>query len=149
MLEHAIEIAIEAHRGQLDKAGKPYILHPLRVMLAGKTLDEMICGVLHDVIEDTPVSLSMLALEGYPPHIIHALDLLSKHPHEDYFDFIHRMQTDPLAMRVKLNDLHDNLNRDRLGDLTSHDLARMEKYHKAEAILLNRLASLEYDSTHS
>ena len=77
MLEKAIAIAVEAHRGQIDKAGKPYILHPMRVMLAGKNQDEMICGILHDVIEDTPVSIDMLAQEGFTKTVLDALLLLT------------------------------------------------------------------------
>ena len=128
MLEKAIEIAVEAHRGQIDKAGKPYILHPMRVMLAGKTEEEMICGILHDVIEDTPVSIQMLADEGFSDTVLEALRFAS-------------LTENPLAIQVKLYDLHDNLNRDRLGVLTLEDERRMEKYKKSQQFLLRFLAS--------
>lgn len=78
MLEKAIEIAVEAHRGQLDKAGKIYILHPLRVMLRGRDETEMIVGILHDVVEDTPVTLDMLRLEGFSKEVLDALSLHHK-----------------------------------------------------------------------
>lgn len=137
MLEKAIAIAVEAHRGQLDKAGKPYILHPLRVMLAGKTIDEMICGVLHDVVEDTPISIEMLETEGFSPSILDALRLLTRDSHVPYQDYIRRLADNPLALQVKLYDLHDNLNRERLNFLTTEDTRRMDKYRQARQYLLD------------
>ena len=79
-LERAIEIATEAHRGQRDKAGNDYIGHPLRVMAAGKTLEEKIVGVLHDVVEDSDWTLEELAAEGFAPEIIEALRCLTLRP---------------------------------------------------------------------
>lgn len=139
MLEKAIDIAVEAHKGQIDKAGKPYILHPIRVMLAGATEDEMICGILHDVIEDTPVSLEMLREEGFSEPVLFALALLTHDRSVPYMDYIHQLTKSPLAIQVKLHDLHDNLNRDRLGMLTLEDERRMEKYKKSQAYLLRFL----------
>lgn len=141
MLEKAIEIAIEAHRGQIDKAGKPYILHPMRVMLAGKTEDEMICGILHDVVEDTPISLDMLADEGFSKTVLDALALLTHDRSIPYQTYIEGLTQNSLALRVKLYDLHDNLNRDRLTFLTVEDERRMEKYKKSQAYLLRFLDS--------
>lgn len=80
MLERAIEIAVEAHRGQMDKAGKLYILHPLRVMLRGKTQDEMIVGILHDTVEDTPVTLELLRREGFSEAVLEAISCITKEP---------------------------------------------------------------------
>lgn len=131
MLEKAIAIAVEAHRGQLDKAGQPYILHPMRVMLAGKTPEEMICGILHDVIEDTPISLEMLQKEGFSAPVLHALELLTHDRHTPYTDYIERVAEDSLATQVKLYDLHDNMNRSRLGMLTLEDERRMTKYKRS------------------
>ena len=139
MLEKAIDIAVEAHKGQIDIAGKPYILHPIRVMLAGATEEEMICGILHDVIEDTPVSLEMLREEGFSETVLSALALLTHDRSVPYMDYIHQLTKSPLAIQVKLHDLHDNLNRDRLGTLTLEDERRMEKYKKSQAYLLRFL----------
>ena len=139
MLEKAIDIAVEAHKGQIDKAGKHYILHPIRVMLAGATEEEMICGILHDVIEDTPVSLEMLREEGFSETVLSALALLTHDRSVPYMDYIHQLTKSPLAIQVKLHDLHDNLNRDRLGTLTLEDERRMEKYKKSQAYLLRFL----------
>ena len=91
LLERAIAISVEAHRGQVDKAGSPYILHPLRVMLAGSTDDERIVGVLHDVCEDCDGwDFNRLRSEGFPEHIIVALDAVTKRDGEGYEEFVRR-----------------------------------------------------------
>ncbi len=132
MLEKAIRIAVEAHAGQLDRAGMPYILHPLRVMLSGRTEEEMICGVLHDVVEDTPVSIEMLKKEGFSERVLKALDAVSKRKGESYSDFIERIAECELATVVKLNDLHDNMNRERIVEYKKADELRHQKYRRAE-----------------
>lgn len=139
MLEKAIEIAVEAHRGQLDKAGKIYILHPMRVMLRGKNETEMIVGILHDTVEDTPVTLEMLRLEGFPQEVLDALECVTKHEGEDYGDFINRILVNPLATQVKLYDIEDNMNRDRIPYPTPKDEARFKKYEKYHKIVNNKL----------
>lgn len=132
MLEKAIHIAVEAHAGQVDKAGKAYILHPMRVMLSGRTDEEMICGILHDVIEDTPVSIDMLRMEGFSETVLEALEAISKREGEQYDDFIERVAQNELATIVKLNDLHDNMNRERIKDYKEADERRHEKYVRAQ-----------------
>lgn len=139
MLEKAIAIAVEAHRGQIDKAGKPYILHPMRVMLAGTSENEMICGILHDVVEDTPVSIEMLTAEGFSDTVLDALQLLTHDRSVPYEEYIQLITGNPLAIQVKLYDLHDNLNRERLGILTLEDEYRMQKYKKSQEYLLRFL----------
>ena len=131
-LERAIEIATEAHRGQLDKAGNDYINHPLRVMAAGKTPEEKIAGVLHDVVEDTEWTFEMLAAEGFSNEIIEALRCVTKlSDSEPYDKFIARVKTNPLAVAVKLNDLSDNMDIRRLPYLSDKDVKRLKKYLKA------------------
>lgn len=139
MLEKAIAIAVESHRGQLDKAGKIYILHPMRVMLRGKNETEMIVGILHDVVEDTPITLEMLHLEGFSEEVLEALDCITKRPKEDYGDFIDRVLTNPLSTQVKLYDMEDNLNRDRIPYPTPRDEARFAKYEKYHKVILLKL----------
>lgn len=78
MLEKAIEIAVEAHRGQIDKSGKIYILHPIRVMLRGENEEQMIVGILHDTIEDTPVTIEMLKNEGFSQRVLDAIHCVTK-----------------------------------------------------------------------
>ena len=139
MLEKAIEIAVEAHRGQIDKAGKIYLLHPMRVMLRGKNETEMIVGILHDTIEDTPVSLDMLRLEGFSEEVLEAIACITKEPEEDYGHFIDRVLTNPLATQVKLYDIEDNLNRERIPYPTPKDEDRFHKYEKYHKVLLKKI----------
>ena len=132
MLQKAIQIATEAHKGQLDKSGKEYIGHPLRVMEMGKTEEEKIVGVLHDVVEDTPWTFEMLEAEGFAPEIIAALRCVTKtSENENYDDFIERVKKNPLAVAVKINDLTDNMDIRRLPYLSDKDVKRLKKYLKA------------------
>ena len=131
-LERAIEIATEAHQGQFDKAGRDYICHPLRVMEMGKTENEKIVGVLHDVIEDTDWTFERLAEEGFSDEVIAALRCVTKiSENENYDDFIDRVKKNPLAVAVKINDLTDNMDIRRLPYLSDKDVKRLKKYLKA------------------
>ena len=133
-LERAIAIAAEAHAGQADKAGVPYILHPIRVMLRMQTLEERIVAVLHDVLEDCPAwSASRLWDEGFGPAVLAALDALTRREGEPYMEFVRRAAADPIARRVKLADLEDNLDATRLAELTARDRSRMDRYRRAHA----------------
>ena len=139
MLEKAIEIAVEAHRGQIDKAGKEYILHPMRVMLRGRNDTEMIVGILHDEVEDTPITIDMLRLEGFSEDILTAIECVTKRRGESYGTFIDRVLTNPLATQVKLYDMEDNMNRDRIPYPTPKDEARFRKYEKYHKVILQQL----------
>ena len=131
-LQRAIEIATQAHKGQLDKCGKDYIGHPLRVMEMGKTADEKIAGVLHDVVEDSDWTFEMLKAEGFSSEIIAALKCVTKiSENENYDDFIERIKKNPLATAVKINDLSDNMDIRRLPYLSDKDVKRLKKYLKA------------------
>ena len=131
-LERAIEIATQAHEGQVDKAGNAYIGHPLRVMEMGRTIEEKIAGVLHDIVEDTPWTFEMLEAEGFAPEIIAALKCVTKiSENEDYDDFIERVKKNPLAVAVKIYDLTDNMDIRRLPYLSDKDVKRLKKYLKA------------------
>ena len=131
-LERAIQIATEAHKGQLDKAGRDYIGHPLRVMEMGKTEDEKIVGVLHDVIEDTDWTFEKLEAEGFSREVIEALKCVTKlSENENYDDFIERVKKNPLSVAVKINDLTDNMDIRRLPYLSDKDVKRLKKYLKA------------------
>ena len=132
LLAKAIEIALKAHAGQTDKAGMPYIGHVMRVMQAGRTIDEKIVGVLHDIVEDTPCTFEALLAEGFPAHIVDALRCVTKlHDDEPYEAFIERVKSNPLAVAVKINDLTDNMDIRRLSELTDKDVQRLRKYLKA------------------
>ena len=132
ILDRAKAIATSAHEGQVDKAGKPYIEHPIRVMNMGKTMDEKIVGVLHDVVEDSEWTFEMLEKEGMPKEVVDAIKCVTKlSEDEDYDHFIARVKTNPLAVNVKLNDLKDNMDITRLGKVTEKDLPRLNKYIRA------------------
>ena len=131
-LERAIDIATDAHRGQLDKTGNDYIGHPLRVMAMGQTMEEKIVGVLHDVVEDSTWTFEQLAAEGFSLRIIEALRCVTKlSENEPYDKFIARIKHNPLAVAVKLNDLTDNMDIRRLPYLSDKDVKRLKKYLKA------------------
>ena len=131
-LERAIQIATEAHKGQFDKAGREYIGHPIRVMEMGKTEDEKIVGVLHDVIEDTDWTFERLEAEGFSQEVINALRCVTKTSEdENYDEFIDRVKKNPLAASVKINDLTDNMDIRRLPYLSDKDVKRLKKYLKA------------------
>ena len=132
LLAKAIEIALKAHEGQVDKSGMPYIGHVMRVMQAGRTIDEKIVGVLHDIVEDTPWTFEALQAEGFPEHIVDALRCVTKlHDDEPYEEFIQRVKSNPLAVAVKINDLTDNMDIRRLATITEADVQRLRKYLKA------------------
>lgn len=139
MLEKAIIIATTAHLGQVDKAGEPYILHLIRVMLSGKTENEKICGILHDVVEDTDITLEYLKEEGFPDEVLLALDTLTKRHNESYDKFIDRVLKNELACKVKLSDLSDNMDITRIENPSNKDDQRLEKYRKATNKILEAL----------
>jgi (p)ppGpp synthase/HD superfamily hydrolase len=130
-LERAIEIAIAAHRGVLDKAGKPYILHPLSLMLRFRDLDAMITAVLHDTVEDSALTLDMLRAEGFSDAVVGAVNALTRRENESYDEFISRLSSDSIGRQVKLADLEHNMDLRRLSTLDAMDLERVEKYHRA------------------
>ena len=132
-LQRAIEIALEAHKGALDKGGNPYILHPLRLMLQMDSEEEMIVAVLHDVVEDSEKwSFDKLHKEGFSKKIINSLRSVTKeNENEDYEKFIDRSIKDKIGRKVKMADISDNLDISRLKEVTDKDILRINKYKKA------------------
>ncbi|SEW33773.1 phosphohydrolase [Chitinophaga arvensicola] len=128
-LSRAIEIATDAHKGQVDKYGQPYIGHVLRVMQMGRTEEEKIVGVLHDIVEDTDWTFEALEQEGLAPQLLAALYCVTKlDEDEDYEHFVDRTLQNRLACMVKLNDLTDNMDIRRMTDVKEKDIARLNKY---------------------
>jgi (p)ppGpp synthase/HD superfamily hydrolase len=130
-LEDAIVLAAQAHRGQVGKNGEPYILHPLRMMARLDGEAERIVAVLHDVVEDTPHSLDELRALGFSAEVVRAVDAVTRRPDETYEQFVERAATDPIARRVKLADLEDNMDVRRLQQVTEKDRERLERYLRA------------------
>ena len=131
LLERAIGIAVKAHRGQTDRYGAPYILHPLRVMNRLDSPVEKIVGILHDVVEDTDWTFQDLAEAGFTERVIEALKCVTKKEGEDYHDFVVRSASDPLARKVKIADLEDNMDLRRAPEASPKDTERFAKYLKA------------------
>jgi (p)ppGpp synthase/HD superfamily hydrolase len=145
-LERAIEIAAKAHSGQLDKADAPYILHPLRVMLALKSPQDQLAGVLHDVVEDSiknpePVLIEHLIAEGLSGDALEAVRLVTKDSATDYkieanlMSYLEAIKGHEVARRVKIADLEDNLNLLRLKQIAEKDRVRLDRYLVAHRFL--------------
>jgi len=132
----AYEIAVRAHKGQVDKAGKPYIMHPMAVaeMVDGRY--EKIVALLHDVPEDTPVDVEALR-KLFDDTVADALDCLNHRKDEDYMDYIHRVKENKLATKIKLADIEHNMDLSRLEVVDEKALKRVEKYKRAKEYLLS------------
>jgi len=131
LLNRAVEIAIKAHEGQLDKQGKAYILHPIAVMESVGDIKTKVVAILHDVIEDTSVTLIGI-MPDFPPEIIEAVDAISKRKGETNRDYIARVKANDLATAVKFADLGHNMSLERLFNLDEETVVRLaKKYRKA------------------
>lgn len=127
-LERAISIAANAHEGDVDKGGEPYILHPLRLMMQFESDNYRIVAVLHDVIEDSFVGLNDLEKEGFSLCVTQALSALTRKKHQSYDEYINRVSNNPVAKAIKIADLKDNLNLLRLVEFGEADSKRVKKY---------------------
>lgn len=135
-LERAIEIAVTAHAGVIDKGGAPYILHPLRVMMSVEGVDAQIVAVLHDVVEDSNWTIDQLKSEGFSDRVLEALQSVTKiSDDEDYDQFIKRALANPIGRIVKIADIKDNLDVTRIANLNESDMARLNRYKQALLLL--------------
>jgi len=135
MLERAILCAVRWHAGQVDWSGMPYILHPLRVMLRMTDETAMAAAVLHDVAEDCGVTLDGLRAEGFPEEVVGAVEAMTRRADEDYEDYVRRAAAHPIARRIKVADLQDNLERSLRHSATPENEARVRKYRRALEIV--------------
>jgi len=135
MLNKAFKLAKAAHAGQLDKGGKSYINHPIAVAAIVETQEEKTVALLHDVVEDTPVTLDELKEHGFPETVVAAVDVLTKRPGVDYGEYIQRVKKNPLALVVKIADMTHNMDLSRIQNPTAKDYARIDKYKKILAEL--------------
>ena len=130
-LERAVRVATEAHQGQLDKGGKPYIEHPMHVAEQMQTDDEKIVALLHDVVEDTDVTIYDLMEQSFGIQIIEAIKCLIKDDGETYDAYIARVKANDLARAVKIADIKHNMDLSRLHSISEEDLQRVKKYEEA------------------
>jgi (p)ppGpp synthase/HD superfamily hydrolase len=130
-LDDAILLAVQAHKGQSDRYGAPFILHVLRVMMRLESETEKTVGALHDVVEKTSVTFETLRASGYSEEVLQALDCVTRRPDESYEEFVERAAANPLAKRVKIADLEDNIDTQRMSELTSEDAERLDRKIRA------------------
>ena len=135
LLELAAFICITRHVGQTDKAGEPYFQHPMRVATHCETKEQKIVALLHDIIEDTPMTSADLLNQGFPVEVVNAVLSVTRQKNEEYEDFIKRVGTNNIGRYVKLRDLEDNLNPFRMSSFEEKDMARINKYLKAHKYL--------------
>ena len=131
IIEKSLAIALEAHTGQVDKANQPYILHPIRVMNKMNNEIEMSAAILHDVVEDSSLSFEQLQEKGVSKEVVEILRHLTKPRKESYDEFIERVMKNKVAVKVKIEDIKDNMDINRLPNVTEVDLNRLQKYHRA------------------
>lgn len=131
LIEKALQCALDAYAGKLDRAGAPYILHPLRVMARFREPSLQAAALLHDVVEDSEITLEDLRRRGFPERVVALVGLLTRRDGESYMEFIQRLSGDPEALQLKKADIEDNMNALRLPALSKKDLERLAKYHKA------------------
>lgn len=134
-LDKAVRIATQAHHGQKDRYGQPYFLHPLRVMERMDSESAKIVAVLHDVVEKSDWTLEDLRREGFSGEIVAAVDKLTKRDGESYATHIERAKTSPLSRSVKLADLEDNMDTDRITEPSAEDETRLARFREAWAAL--------------
>jgi len=139
-LPRAIALAASAHAAQMDRNGGVYLLHPVRVMLQQSDDDARIVAVLHDVVEDTTVTLQQLREEGFSEEVIAAVDSVTQRQGEEYFTFVRRAAGNRIGRLVKIADLWDNLDPSRLASFTERDAERFARYRKALEMLGVRAA---------
>ena len=136
MLEKAIDLALRVHQGQRDRYGRPYILHPLHVMLQMDGEREMMAAVLHDVVEDSDTTLDDLRAEGFPPDVLEAVRLMTHDKSAmSYEAYVLRLKPNRVARKIKLADLQHNMDIRRMDRVRPEDVERLEKYRRAWEIL--------------
>ena len=136
MTRLAMKIAYEAHHGALDKTGVPYIFHPMHI--AEQMDDDISCAaaLLHDVVEDTHMTIDDLRAAGFPLKVTVAVSLLTHDPAVDYFDYVRAIKANSIAKKVKLADLQHNSDLSRWARIDEQDIERTRKYAQAKAILM-------------
>lgn len=133
--KRAMVLALDAHKGQYDKGGLPYIMHPLHLAESMETEDECVVALLHDVLEDTEITVGNLQEWGITDRQIEALKLLRHDEFVPYLEYVQKLRSDPIAVKVKIADLRHNTDLTRLKQATDEDYMRVEKYKQALQLL--------------
>ena len=131
----AMRLCFEAHKDQLDKSGLPYVFHPLLVAEQMSTEEEVCVALLHDVMEDTALTVDDIREAGMSEDVVEALLLMTHNPSVEYMDYVASLADNPLARRAKMADLCHNMNVGRLDSVTKADWQRQEKYAQAYRML--------------
>jgi GTP diphosphokinase / guanosine-3',5'-bis(diphosphate) 3'-diphosphatase len=139
----ALEIAEDAHKGQVDLAGQPYLTHPIAVSQMGKTIEEKLVGLLHDVVEDSEWTLNDLRKAGIPEVIVEGVDRMTRRPGESVKSYMNRVKESELSIKVKLKDLRHNSDTSRISDWTEKDYKRLDKYRRQTKELEEALKCLK------
>ena len=132
----AMQICFNAHKNQLDKSGLPYIYHPIRVAEQMKDEKTIVVALLHDVVEDTDITINDIISLGFDEDIVEALKCMTHDKTVSYFDYIKKISTNSIATKVKLADLRDNMDLSRLDNVNDEDLKRLKKYKESYQYLL-------------
>lgn len=135
LTKKALKISFNAHKNQVDKSGMPYVFHPFH--LAEQMDDEYsVCvALLHDVVEDTDITVEELITKGFPKEVINAIELMTHSDSVPYLDYVKAIKNNPIACKVKLADLENNSDLSRLDKIDDKALERVAKYKKAIEIL--------------
>ncbi len=151
LLETAIRMAAKVHRGQVDRFGKPYVLHVMRVMMRGHDMDEQILGAIHDVLERSNLTAEDIYKKGFSTRVVKALTHITRIPAETYEQYIDRVVQDNLAIRVKLHDLADKMDLLHVDQLDPADLKRYNKqlaaYHRMKKLVEEAKANMPLQSS--
>ena len=135
MTKKALKLCFDIHKEQVDKSGLPYVFHPFHLAEQMETEDTTIVALLHDVVEDSELTLDDLRQMGFGDAVIAALALLTHDPAVEYMDYVRAIKDNPIARAVKLADLRHNSDLTRLDTLDEKALARREKYLQAMTLL--------------
>lgn len=142
-LELALELVLKNHSNQVDKGGNPYVEHPIWIMSNVKGQKCKITALLHDIIEDTDLTINDLKEYGFDEEIIEAVRLLTRENGVSYNEYIKRLITNPIASKVKLKDLEHNMDLTRLKEVSEKDIKRQEKYKKVHKFIEENMKEIK------
>ena len=135
LTKKALKLSFEAHKDQVDKSGIPYVYHPFHVAEQMKTEETVVAALLHDVVEDTNLTLDDIRAQGFPESVVEALALLTHDDAVPYLEYVAAVKKNPIARAVKLADLQHNSDLSRLDKIDEKAERRVEKYQKAIVLL--------------